>query len=332
MKKVSIPVFIDSIALPVIGVMEILNKVNGFYKFLNSNAANNFFQVELVALEGNNVITENNYPIYCHKNIADVKRTDLVLIPAVGDNIDRNLELNEGYVPWIFEMQKNGAELGSICTGAFLLAKTGLVNGKKLTTHWYYEDKFKEMFPKVYLDTSKLIIEDYGYYSCGGANAYLSLLIYLIEKFCGKETAVLTSKMLMIDYNSNSQMQYSIFNIQKKHKDEEILKAQIFMEENFKKEIKINDVISELHLSKRNFIRRFKKATGNAPIEYLQRIKVEAVKRELESSNDPIPDIIYNAGYKDAASFRQIFRRYTGLSPTEYRKKFNFDYKSQLEA
>lgn len=321
MKRVSIPVFKNCTPLAVIGAMELLNGANKLQQMLQE-AAMPAFKVELISLWEREVVGSHNYPVYCHKTVADVVHTDLIIIPSLDHDVEKNLSLNRGYVPWIQEQAAAGAEIASMCTGAFMLAETGLLDGRKATTHWYYETLFREMFPAVQLVPEQIIVEEDGVYSCGGTNSYLNLMLYFIEKFCGRETALFAAKMFLIDYDKISQKQYSIFSVQKQHKDDKILAAQKYMEENFDKGISVDDVINNVHISRRSFIRRFKKATGNTPLEYLQRIKIETVKKQLESSDDPISEIIYQIGYSDATAFRQVFKKHTGMSPMAYRKKY----------
>lgn len=324
MKRVSILVFKNTTALAMVGAMEVFNLANKVHQSVRQDSSEtSFFQVELISLWGTEVITANQYPLHCHRKIEDLQETDLILLPSLDTDVAENLALNEGYIPWLQKFAAQGIEIGSMCTGSFLLGAGGLLDGRKATTHWYFEGMFRQMFPEVDLLPGQLIVDDNGIYTCGGANAYLNLILYFVEKFCGRETALFASRMLLIDYDKISQKQYSIFSVQKHHQDEKILEAQSYMESHYKEGISIDDVIERVHLSKRNFIRRFKKATGNTPLEYLQRIKIEDVKKALESSNEPIGEIIFRSGYQDAGSFRQLFKKHTGLSPMEYRKKYH---------
>ena len=215
------------------------------------------------------------------------------------------------------------AEIASLCKGAFLLAETGLLNGKSCATHWTSHDLFRERFPKVNLIPEKIICEDRGIYSSGGAYSILNFTLYLIEKYCGRETAIICSKLAEIEFDRISQDQFIIFNGQKDHGDESIVRAQTFIEENHGQKLSIEKIASMVHMNVRTFLRRFKKATSNTPLEYIQRVRIEAAKKRLESTTDNIMDVMYDTGYSDDKAFRNIFKKHSGLSPKEYRKKYN---------
>jgi len=209
-----------------------------------------------------------------------------------------------------------------MCTGAFLLAATGLLKNKSATTHWYAASAFKAMFPDVKLEDHKIIVDENGIYSTGGATSSLNLGLYLTEKYCGKETANAASKMLQMDNDRATQTRFSMFIPQTQHKDQEIYQAQKAIEQDQHEKLTVEALAAIVHLSKRSFIRRFKAATGNTPIEYMQRMNVEKAKRQLETSKSSIDQIIYSLGYNDINSFRKIFIRYTDLTPKEYRARY----------
>ena len=203
------------------------------------------------------------------------------------------------------------------------MAKTGLMNDKTCATHWLTHDKFKEMFPKVKLLEEKIINEDNGIYSSGGAYSFLNLLLYLIEKYYGRENAIWCSKVAEIEFDRMDQNQFVMFNGQKDHLDEEMKSAQEYIEQHFSEKISVEDLADKAATSSRNFVRRFKKATKNTPIEYIQRVRIENAKKKLESSTMNVLQVMLDSGYHDDKTFRTIFKRYAGLTPLEYRKKYN---------
>jgi transcriptional regulator GlxA family with amidase domain len=233
------------------------------------------------------------------------------------------LEDNRDFVPWITKQYKGGAEIASLCVGAFLLASTGLITGKNCATHWMAANDFKKMFPDVNLVEDKIITDENGIYSSGGAFSYLNLILYLIEKYAGREVAIFMSKAFQIDYERNSQSPFTIFIGQKEHNDEQIKKAQEFIEKNVQDKISVNQLASMLAIGRRNLERRFKKATSNSVVEYMQRVKMEAAKMRFETSTDNVNEVMYNVGYNDPKAFRTTFKRITGLSPIRYRSKYN---------
>jgi len=320
MKHISILVPKGAVLGSIEGPRQVLTEVN---KFLASVGQPALCTVQLAGLETEVPAAGGRYTVHPDVLVKDIGKTDLIIIPALDGDMAKLLEVNRDFVPWIVNQYKSGAEVASLCVGAFLLASTGLVNGKKCATHWLAVNGFRKMFPEVNLVEDKVITDEQGIYSSGGAFSYLNLIIYLIEKYAGRNVAVFLSKAFQIDIDRRSQSPFMIFQGQKDHDDEDVKKAQEFIEKNFKDKITVDQLASMLALGRRNFERRFKKATANSVIEYIQRVKIEAAKMSLESSRENVNDVMYNIGYTDPKSFRNIFRRVTGLSPTQYRDKYN---------
>jgi len=322
MKHISILVPEGAILGSLEGSRQLLTQVNGFFK---TKGADSVFKVQLVGLTNETTLSGGLYTVHTDALLKDVAKTDLIIIPALDGDIQISLEKNKDFIPWIIKQYKNGAEVASLCLGAFLLAATGLVNGRKCATHWMAENNFRQMFPEVELVTEKIITDEKGIYSSGGAFSYLNLILYLIEKYAGKEMAILSAKVFAIEIERNSQLSFTIFQGQKEHEDEPVKKAQVFIENNFQEKITIDQLASMLALGRRNLERRFKKATANTVVEYIQRVKIEAAKNSLESARENVSEVMYNVGYTDPKAFRNTFKRITGLSPVEYRNKYNRD-------
>jgi transcriptional regulator GlxA family with amidase domain len=255
--------------------------------------------------------------------LKDVKKTDLVIIPAFDGDIPQALEMNKEFVPWLQEQYGKGAELASLCMGAFILASTGLLDAKKCATHWVAANEFQRMFPQVNLIPDKVMTDEKGLYSSGGAFSYLNLVLYLIEKYTGREMAILCAKVFAIEIERESQSPFIIFQGQKEHEDIPVKNAQEFIEQNFQEKITIDQLADMFAIGRRNLERRFKKATSNTVSEYIQRVKIEAAKKELEVSRKNINEVMYEVGYLDNKAFRTTFKKITGLSPIEYRNKYN---------
>jgi len=179
------------------------------------------------------------------------------------------------------------------------------------------------MFPEVNLVTEKVITDEQGLYSSGGAFSYMNLILYLIEKFAGRDIAILAAKVFAIEIEREDQLSFIIFQGQKDHDDEQIKKAQEFIENNFQEKITVDQLASMFAIGRRNLERRFKKATSNTVVEYIQRVKMEAAKMNLESSRENVNEVMYKVGYTDTKAFRNTFKRITGLSPVQYRSKYN---------
>ncbi|HLO79439.1 MAG TPA: helix-turn-helix domain-containing protein [Chitinophagaceae bacterium] len=259
-------------------------------------------------------------------DIRELQTTDLVIIPSVSHDYELVIQENPELITWIREQYQNGAEIASICTGAFLLAKTGLLDGKSCSTHWNAATDFKRMFPDINLHPDKLITSEKGIYTNGGAYSFLNLILFLVEKYFDRQTAILCSKVFQIEFDRSSQSPFYIFQKQKNHGDELVVQAQNHIEENITSKISFEELASKLAISRRNFDRRFIKATGNTPLEYLQRVKVEVAKQALETGRKNIFEIMDDVGYSDDKAFREVFKKMTGLSPLEYKSKFNKDY------
>lgn len=256
------------------------------------------------------------------ENIANIKQAGLLIIPAV--NYDENLiEQNATLLDWIKEQYKNGAEIASMCSGAFLLAATGLLDGRVCSTHWNVAENFKRLYPNIHLQPDKLITAEKGIYTNGGAYSFLNLVLFLVEKYFDRTTAIHCSKVFQIDIDRASQSPFLMFQTQKNHGDELICQAQTYIEENLSEKISFEELATKLATSRRNFDRRFIKATGNTPVEYLQRVKVEAAKQSLEKGRKSIFEVMYEVGYSDDKAFREVFKKITGLSPLDYKAKYN---------
>ena len=269
-------------------------------------------------LAGNGLIAFRQY-----KNTSHDYHADMIIVPSFGDDINDGIQRNRKNIEWIIRQYKSGAEVASLCTGAFMLAAAGILDGRKCSTHWAAADAFRSMFPRVNLAIEKIITEERGIYTSGGALSAMNLILHIVAKYYDRETAIYCAKIFEVDYDRDDQSEFIIFSGQKNHSDKEIRKAQQFMETKVGDKIVIEDLCSRFAIDRRNFDRRFKKATGNSPYEYLQRIKIEAAKKYLETSRKTVNEIMYNVGYSDVRAFRQVFKKYTGMSPVDYKNKYN---------
>ena len=302
------------------GSHQILTMVN---TIMGQMGMNNIFNVQLVGHKHRSSVSAGAVTITPDTNIVEVTKTDLIIIPAMYGELDDALRLNKEFIPWIKTQHAAGAEVASMCIGAFLLASTGLLDGRRCSTHWRMAGEFREMYPQVQLIDEKMVTEDGGIYTSGGAYSYLNLLIYLIEKHAGREMAIMIAKTFAIDIDRNSQSPFMIFQGQKAHNDEERKKAQEDIETNFSEKLSVDQLADRYAVGRRSFERRFKKATNNTVIEYAQRVKVEAAKRSFETSRKNINEVMYEVGYTDSKGFRDVFKKITGLTPIEYRTKYS---------
>jgi len=302
------------------GAYKIFMKAKAYWVQKGKPAA---FSIQLAGISDSVDFYDGLFSVNPHTHISQIGRTDLIIIPSLNHNYHRAVSDNRALIEWIGKQYQNGAEVASICTGAFLLASAGLLDGKSCSTHWSATDDFKALFPKVKLQADKLITDEHGIYTNGGAYSFLNLIIYLVEKYFDRETAIFCSKVFQIDPDRNTQSEFAIFTGQKAHDDEVIIQAQTYIENNTGEKISVEELSSRFNVGRRNFDRRFVKATGNTPIEYTQRVKIEAAKKAFESNRKTISEVMYEVGYSDVKAFREVFRKITGLSPLEYKNRYN---------
>jgi transcriptional regulator GlxA family with amidase domain len=316
-----------SILVPETAVIEAIADPHYMFRavnqFLIAAGKDPLFNIQLVGMKKEIKLNGSLFTVHTDALLEDVKKTDLIFIPAISGDIKTALNLNKDLIPWMVDQHSKGAELASLCIGAFLLASTGLLNGKKCSTHWNAANEFRAMFPEVEVVDGSIITEEQRIYSSGGANSYWALLLYLVEKYTDRDTAILASKYFAVDIDRDSQAAFMMFNGQKEHGDKEIVMAQEFIEENYQEKISIDDLADKVSVGRRSFERRFKKATNNTVIEYIQRVKIEAAKRSFESSLKNISEVMFDVGYTDTKAFRTVFKKITGLTPIEYRNKYN---------
>ena len=320
MKHVSILVPETAVIEAIADPRYLFNSVNRFLEVMEKPP---LFKVELVGAQKEVKLSNSVFSVHPEKLLNEVKKTDLIFIPAISGDMATAIEMNRDLMPWIVDQYNGGAEVASLCVGAFLFASTGLLDGKQCSTHWIYANEFRQMFPEVLLVDGSIITDDNGLYSSGGANSYWNLLLYLVEKYTDRETAVLASKYFAIDIDRESQSAFMMFTGQKDHDDDAIKNAQDFIEKNYHEKITVEQLADISAIGRRSFERRFKKATNNTIIEYLQRVKIEAAKRSLENSRKNINDVMFEVGYTDTKAFRDVFKKITGLTPVEYRNKYN---------
>jgi transcriptional regulator GlxA family with amidase domain len=285
-------------------------------EFLKSKGHAPLFNVQLVGLTKEVKLMDGVFTIHTDATLKNAAKPELIIIPAISGNIEHAIHLNRDFLPWVMKHYKNGSEVASLCLGAFLLASTGLLQGKTCSTHWLFANEFRLMFPDVDLVDSKMVTEQNGIYTSGGANSYWNLLLHLVEKYTSRELAILASKFFVLDIDRKSQSPFSIFKGQKIHEDDDIKQAQDFIETNITEKITVDALADRFSIGRRTFERRFKKATQNSVAEYIQRVKIEAGRKTVN-------EVMYEVGYNDTKAFRELFKKITGLSPLDYRNKYN---------
>ena len=295
--------------------MEVLSAANLF-------ADSPCFEVVLASLDGQAVMTWGGQRLEVDCSVAQVARTDLVLIPGFLFTLKEVLPTFAAYGPWLREQHGRGAVLASMCTAAFLLAETGLLQGLRATTHWAFTEFFRRRYAQVCLDEGQILCEENRLITCGGATAAMDLMLHLIRRFGSAELAYTCGKYLLIDTGRTEQSVYAMWSLPKSHGDSEILRVQHWLEQHFTESLVIDEVARRFGFGVRNFKRRFKDATGHTPIGYLQTLRLERAKQMLESTRMTLDSITYAVGYEDSNSFRRLFQQRVGMLPAAYRKKF----------
>lgn len=304
----------------IVGSYKIFTRANAYWKDMHRKEV---FKIELAGLSGKVDFHEGLFSVKPHTIVSNIRKTNLIIIPSLNHHYQLAVKNNNPLIEWITLQHQRGAEVASICTGAFLLASTGILDGKTCSTNWAVANQFSAMFPNIDLQVDKLITDENGIYTSGGAFSFLNLILYLVEKFYDRQTAIYCSKVFQIEIDRQSQSPFTIFTGQKSHDDDVIKKAQVYMESNVQEKIKIEKLSSQFSLGRRNFDRRFIKATGNTPIEYAQRVKMESAKKAFENSHKTVNQVMYDVGYSDEKAFREVFKKITGLSPLEYKNRYN---------
>ncbi len=320
MKTISLLVYEDAVLASISGVIDLLSATNGYAQELGRPAP---FRLELVSEKLKNIQLNVPAQFICTKTLAEVTDTDLILVPAFYVEPDKALAKNKVLVNWIAAKYAEGTEVASLCLGSYFLAEAGILSGKACASHWKALDDMQRRYPDIQVLTDMVMTDKDRIYTSGGALLSWNLILYLIEKFCGREMCIGISRMFNIDLNRASQSYFAVFQGQRQHEDQDILKAQTFIETNFHLPISVEQIADQANMSKRNFIRRFKSATQNTPQEYLQRVKIESAKKALEKDRDDVSSIMYDVGYNDVKTFRKVFKQITGLTPQDYRRKYN---------
>jgi transcriptional regulator GlxA family with amidase domain len=308
----------------IVGALEIFTEANSFWK---KSGKESKYLVQTASVTKKVDFGKGMITLQPEKQIAEIKKTDLIIVPPSGIRSYADAQKgNRVLAKWIGTHYKLGAEVASMCSGIFMLATSGILEGKTCSTHWAHAETFRNAFPGVDLKEEKLITYESGIYTNGGAYSFLNLVLFLVEKCYDKQTAIYCSKMFQIDIERQAQSSFAIFSGHKKHSDDVILKAQSYLEKNYQDKISIEFLSGKFNVGRRNFDRRFIRATGITPLDYLQRVKMEAAKNSLENTRKTVNEVMYEVGYNDTKAFREVFSRVTGMSPIDYKARYNWEY------
>ena len=323
MRHVTIVGFDYAFASAITGMSDLLSSVGVTWNYIQGKPLNKQFDVCIATLNGEDVKCANGLTIRAHHSIDEIQHSDLVIIPTIAGDIQQTLNLNQPLLPWLVRMHERGADIVSNCTGAFLLAESGLLDHKKATTHWGFVKQFRQRYPLVDLQAEQMITSDGAIFCSGGGMAWFDMALYLIERYCGYDIAKASSKSYVIDMGRGNQAIYSSLPGKRYHQDQRILALQDWLDGHFADAISIEDLAVQAKLSERTLKRRFKAATGETPIQYIQHLRIEAAKKRLEGSLESVESITHDVGYENFASFIRLFKRYTNMTPSAYRARFS---------
>ena len=305
-----------------VGPLEVFRDAGRLWNQLMGTPEEPAFRVRAASIGGRAVRADGPYLIQPDEALEDVGKTDLVFVPAAGLDLERVLESNAPVVAFLRQAHGRGALVAGVCSGVSLLAEAGLLDGRMATTHWGLVDEYRERFPAVDWRADEIVTEDEGVYCGGGVYAALDLALYLVERYCSREVALKCARSLLIEMPRDCQAGFAVLPIGSRHGDEAVRDAEEWIRQHCREEIRFEALAGELGMSPRNFIRRFKKATGIAPVDYVQRLRVRAARRLLEDGEASVQEVRASVGYGDPAFFRNVFKRHTGLAPAAYKKKF----------
>lgn len=322
MKDITVLLLDQMFSSTAIGPMEVFRHAGTLWNILTGSQQAARFRVTTASANGRAVHCDGGIKIQPNVAINGIHKADLIFIPTTGLSVDDVVERNAPIVPWLKQWHKRGANIAGVCSGVGLVAASGLLDGKRATTHWGLAERFREKYPRVKWMPELMVTEDRGFYCGGGVNASLDLSLYLVEKFCGHEVAMQTAKALLIEMPRAWQAGFAIVPLKTDHTDDNISSAQEWMHKNFHTTFPLESTARRVGMSMRNFVRRFKDATGDSPLIYLQKLRIAAAKRMLENNHKSMQEICDAVGYQDVAFFRSLFQRHTGVSPSAYRERF----------
>lgn len=322
MKTVTIIGYPGALASTITGAADLFSMAGVVWQRIHGEPVEPRFNVQIASADGGPIACANGLSLMANIKIEDVLSSDIIIVPTIAGRIDDTLKQNATWLPHLKKLHDEGCDVASNDTGAFVLAEAGILDGKKATTHWGFTDLFRALYPQVDLQASQLITADGNVFCSGGGMAWFDLAIYLLERYYGHELAKQTAKAFVFDVGRHDQGAYSSIPGKKYHQDEDVLKIQSWLETNYSQSINLENLADQFSLSSRSFKRRFKAATQETPLQYLQKLRIDAAKKQLESNRKPIDEIASIVGYMDQSAFSKLFKRETALTPGEYRSRF----------
>jgi len=323
---VSLVAIPDAVVSTLTGIYDVLNAFRMLGRIDASIPETPPFVVEIVAAAESPVTLASGVPVTPQRAIGELATTDIVIVPSVllgrdGWSTGRYPEL----VAWARRMHAQGALLCSACSGIFLLAETGLFDGQDTTVHWGYAGDFAKVFPQVPISPERVLVvsgTEGQLITSGASMTWHDLVLYLIARYVGTTAAQTVARSFALQWHHDGLAPYIVFQGRRDHGDAAVLDAQDWLATRFSVAAPVEEMVKRSGMAERTFKRRFKEATGFAPIDYVQRLRIEDAKRRLERTEAAADEISWKVGYEDPAFFRRLFKRVTGLTPGAYRKRF----------
>jgi transcriptional regulator GlxA family with amidase domain len=302
--------------------IEIFHAAGVVWNWLHGETPKPRFRVRTASIDGDTVSSVCSLGLTPTRAIRDVEHTDLIIVCAPGWEVLDRIAKNSLLLPWLREWHARGVYIAGICTGVAFLAEAGLLDGRQATTHWGLAENFRQRYPKVRWCPDQFVTEDGNLFCSGGVYAAADLSLYLVEKFCGHEVALQCAKSLLISMPRTRQSGYSVVPLSRPHTDQKIREIEEYLQKHFDRDVPTDLLAERAGMAPRTFIRRFKAATGRVPGTYTQMLRMSAAKEMLENGATSIQDVCMKSGYEDLAFFRTLFKRHTGMTPAEYRRRF----------
>ena len=302
------------------GLMDIFDRAKSVLAQSGRSSDAQKMRARLVSADGKPIRCQNHLLLNVHCAIQDIRRADLVIITSIHD-VNTAVYRNPFMVDWIRRFHHRGTAMAGVCTGNFLLAEAGLLNGRHATTHWSMRDQFRRRYPQVGLKTRNLVINN-DHLCCAASGASSSdMAYYFLEKYAGRPLAAGTAAFFSHNYGRVLSETIGKAGGKTGHNDAQILCIQHWIDRHMHEPLSIAQLSRQACMSPRTFERRFKKATGQTPSAYIQEIRVASAKRQLVSTNLTFDEISDQMGYANSGSFRKVFVRRVGLLPSAYRKR-----------
>ncbi len=326
MPRVAVVLYPNSYLYSIGGLMDAFQIANDHVRRQNGDDLG-LFECSIVSCSAEPVTVSGGMRMNGDVALPDAEDFDLIYLPAYSyqgmADLDVLTKEQRPLLEWIKESWQRGSTICANCTGTLLLAQTGLLDGRRATTAWWLERPFRRRFPKIDLDANALLVEDKRLMTSGAMTAHLSMAVHLIERYAGPHLAGSCAKTMLIDAGPNSQTPYQELFDNEYSRDPVVAKAQYWLQNHLSETIEQKALADHLNVSQRTLIRRFKQELDTTPLAYLQAVRIEAAKRLLENTGDPLAEIIERVGYLDASSFSRLFRKMTGVTPHAYRQRFN---------